>query len=394
MTIAPVHQPCLICKSTSREIVQTQSLALLNKQAPCEVHFGVCHSCGHLQQWPPVPPDLMAYHYRTFASYELFGDPEKLRDAPPSRHAKRFLSLTHNIGIAPGRAYEIGCASGEMLNQFRREGWKVQGCDLSPSAAAQARAFFGITVDECGEEEALTRHRDIDLILACHVLEHLYDPTETLGRFAEALAPNGYLLLEVPCAIAPESLPPGWFTFEHLHYYRQAILDRLLRRAGFEPVEMRIALTAEDYPVITLAARKTGRRVDIQSYPEASIAMARQYAARDTALWAATAEKLASIRGTAFLYGAGIHTAQLLDHSRLAERIEIIAIADRDPKKWGQSLAGRTVISPEALFRDPGDAPVIISSYGSERAIVDGLLEGGIARSRIKPLYASLPASP
>jgi len=29
-------------------------------------------------------------------------------------------------------------------------------------------------------------------------------------------------------------LPPGWFTFEHLHYYQPAMLDALLRNTGFE----------------------------------------------------------------------------------------------------------------------------------------------------------------
>src|SRR5258708_3547664 len=145
MTIPP--GPCAVCKSSDREIVQTQSLALLNRDQPCTIYFGVCGNCGHLQQWPPVSPDLMTYHYGTFASYELHGDAERLRAAPPSRHARRFLSLAGDIGFAPGRVYEVGCASGEMLNQFRRKGWDVRGCDPSPSAVSQAMSIFDIAVD-------------------------------------------------------------------------------------------------------------------------------------------------------------------------------------------------------------------------------------------------------
>jgi SAM-dependent methyltransferase len=394
MIIPPNPGHCAICKSSDREIVQPQSLALLNRNEPCNIYFSVCGNCGHLQQWPPVSSDLMAYHYDTFASYELHGDPEQLRAAMPSRHASRFLSLARDIGLAPGRAYEVGCASGEMLNQFRREGWDVRGCDPSPSAISQARAIFDIAADIGGEEEVLPRQRDLDLILICHVLEHLYNPAEALIRFHGALALGGHLLLEVPCAMAAESLPPGWFTFEHLHYYRPAILEWLLHQAGFELLELRIAMTAEHYPVITVAARKApyGTVQAIALDPESSIAMARQYAARDAAIWASTARKLAEVTGPVFVYGAGIHTAQLLDHTQLAEQAEIIAIADRDSKKWGQSLAGRPIIGPEQLFRDTSNAPVIISSYVNERAIVRGLLNGGIAASRIRQLYSELPA--
>lgn len=194
---------CALCNGPDREIVQTQSLALLNREQPCEIHFSVCHICGHLQQWPPVSPELMAHHYQSVAAYELFGDPAQLREAAPSRHAGRFLSLVSDIGLAPGRAYEVGCAAGEMLNQFRKRGWSVSGCDVSPSAIGQAKNIFGIDADLGGEEIAITRQKDLDLVLICHVLEHLYDPPAALARFHAALAPEGHLVLEVPCEQRP-----------------------------------------------------------------------------------------------------------------------------------------------------------------------------------------------
>ena len=383
---------CAVCKSSEGEIIQSQSLALLGRDEPCRIDFSACRACGHLQQWPPVSPQLMAHHYRSFAAYEVFGDPAQLRSAAPSRHAKRFLSLVSDIGLAPGRAYEVGCASGEMLNQFRNRGWAVSGCDPSPSAIAQAKTIFGIEADLGGEESAVIRQAGLDLILVCHVLEHLYDPPATLARFADALAPGGHLVLEVPCAIAPEALPPGWFTFEHLHYYQPEILQRLLREAGFEVVEMRIAMTDEHYPVIAIAARKTEGGVPAVTGFDAAAAaaMARSYAARDAMLWSATARRLECCREPVFLYGAGIHTAQLLDRTDLAPHV--IAIADRDAKKWGQTQAGKPVISPADLFAHPAQAPVIVSSYVSEAPIVQALLAGGVARSRIVPLYSQPPA--
>ena len=385
---------CAVCKGGNREVVQSQALKLLNRDDPCQIHFCVCRDCGHLQQWPPVQPELMAHHYETFATYELFGDPARLRQGPPSRHAKRFLSLTRDLGLTPGKAYEIGCASGELLNQFHKEGWQVGGCDPSRSAAAQAAAIFGIVVDLGGEETAIVRQKNLDLVLMCHVLEHLYNPLATLARINRALAPGGHLVLEVPCAIAPEILPPGWFTFEHLHYYQPLILQRLLQEAGFELIEMRISMRAEHYPVISMAARKAPAIMgQQQSDPAGSRAMAYAYVERDAALWGATRRRLANVSGPAFIYGAGIHTAQLFDRTDLAQRIEIIAIADRDPKKWGKNLAGNSVINPDDLFSHHQQAPVIVSSYVSERAIMRALLDAGVAPARIVPLYSPLPVA-
>jgi SAM-dependent methyltransferase len=323
----------------------------------------------------------------------LFGEPETLRTAPPSRHAKRFLSLANDSGLAPGRVYEVGGASGEMLNQFRRLGWDVRGCDLSQSAAEQAKSVFGIEVDLGGEETTLPLQKNLDLVLACHVLEHLYDPLAALVRIHAALRPGGYLLLEVPCATAPDSLLPGWFAFEHLHYYRTEILERMLNQAGLEVMEMRIAMKAQHYPVVAVAARKAAGQIaaNIDADPEKSLAMARRYVDRESKLWADTERRLSDIRGPVFLYGAGIHTAQLLDRTNLAEHTDIIAVADRDPKRWGQTLAGKPVISPAELFAHTQPTPVVISSYVIEKQIIETLLKGGIAASRIKPLYSDIP---
>ena len=147
----------------------------------------------------------------------------------------------------------------------------------------------------------------------------------------------------------------------------------------------------EHYPVIAIAARKTPQPVAGLAglKPAAAARLARTYIERDDALWTATARRLARFEEPVFLYGAGIHTAQLLDRTDLAP--QIIAIADRDSKKWGQTQAGKPVISPAELFAHPVQAPVIVSSYVSEGPIVKALLAGGVAPSRIVPLYSEMP---
>jgi SAM-dependent methyltransferase len=385
---------CALCRSDDLEIVQTQSLALLNQPEPCRIDFCVCRACGHLQQSPPVTPERMAHYYRNFATYEVFGDAERLRTAPPSRHAQRFLALVSALNLSPGRAYEVGCASGAMLHQFSKAGWQVSGCDPSPSAISQAREIFGMAVDLGDEEHTLAAQKNLDLILVCHVLEHLYDPPAALARFHAALAPDGHLVLEVPCATNPESLPPGWFTFEHLHYYQPDILERLLRDAGFAVIETRIDRTAQHYPVIAIAARKMAQPAEIPSSPDpsAGIGLAHCYAARDRSLQAHTALRIARIRQPVFVYGAGIHTAQMLDQTDLGTKV--IAFADRDSKKWGQTLANKPVISPSQLLAHPSQAPIVISSYVSEKQILQTLLEAGAAPSRLIPLYSEPLAVP
>ena len=70
----------------------------------------------------------------------------------------------------------------------------------------------------------------------------------------------------------------------------------------------------------------------------------------------------------------------------------VLAVVDRDAKKWGQRLAGIPVISPEALIADPRGVSVVVSSYASEGAIARALVEKGIAADRIVTLYSGMAA--
>src|SRR6185369_307588 len=103
----------------------------------------------------------------------------------------------------------------------------------------------------------------------------------------------------VPCATAPDTLLPGWFSFEHLHYYRSEILERLLNQTGFEIVEIRIAMNVLHYPVIAVAARKATDKIvtNIVTDPEASVGMARRYVERDAHLWAGAERRLSDVMG-------------------------------------------------------------------------------------------------
>lgn len=385
----PAPARCGVCGGGAFSVIQRQSLALAGLGRH-ELTFGACIGCGHVQQTPPVPEAMMLRHYETMSNYTAFGDAEALRAAPPIALTRRLLSLVAGTGQSAGRMYEIGCATGLHLHQFRAAGWTVSGCEPSPRAAEQAGEIYGIHVDVGDEATCLPRHAGLDLILMSHVLEHLFDPLASVTRAHAALADGGLIVLEVPCAAEPDLLPPGWFSFEHLHYFSPETLSALLGAAGFEVLEMRIALRAFIYPVIAVAARKARSPVTTIRRPatNGAEAVARNYAVREQAMWARAKARMAGLSGAAFIWGAGVHTAQLLHWTGIAERLDVRGIIDRDPQKWGLTQADRPVISPEAFFEDATGAPVIVSSFFAEREIAASLRKAGIHPDRIVTLYS------
>ena len=67
---------------------------------------------------------------------------------------------------------------------------------------------------------------------------------------------NGYLLVEVPLFERERLFPPGYFTFEHLNYFSEGTLLELLSKAGYSPQFIGKYFYNENYPVVTVIAKK------------------------------------------------------------------------------------------------------------------------------------------
>jgi FlaA1/EpsC-like NDP-sugar epimerase len=109
--------------------------------------------------------------------------------------------------------------------------------------------------------------------------------------------------------------------------------------------------------------------------------------ARDQASWNSTSERLRGGMGRVYVWGAGVHTAQLFDRTPILQNANVVAIIDRDSQKWGRRQAGTEIISPDDFFARHDDEPVVISSFASEAQIAQSLMDRDIPRNRIVRLY-------
>jgi SAM-dependent methyltransferase len=359
---------CPLCRAIESREVQTQILALAGL-GTVEIGFGYCCACGHIYQVRPPSAAVLQENYANYSNYTCF-DVEAARSAPAAASTRRLISLAQACAPRTGKVYEIGCATGFHLAHFRRAGWDVAGCDPSPKAKAQAKDVFDIAVD-CGfEAEMLPRQSNLAVVMFSHVLEHLTDPLGALARARQALSDDGVVLLEVPCAIAPHQMPPGWFTFEHLHYFSES--------------------SQELYPVIAMIARKGKPDAALGASP-VHVAQTQHFLddlmAHDNALWSNTATRVGGALGRVYVWGAGVHTAQLFERTPLLQNADIVGIIDRDNQKWGRRQAGREIVSPNDFFDRYDDEAVVISSFAAEAQIAQSLAEARIAQNRIVRLY-------
>jgi SAM-dependent methyltransferase len=132
------------------------------------------------------------------------------------------------------RILEVGCGSGNVLRVLKTLGagrGAVEGLELSPEAAAAARARTGLPVTN-GYVSDLDPEARYNLIAAFDVLEHIADESRVLMEIRERLTPGGRLILTVP---AHQML---WSPFDeasgHERRYSRRSLSRVLEASGFE----------------------------------------------------------------------------------------------------------------------------------------------------------------
>lgn len=153
---------------------------------------------------------------------------------------------------APGAVLlDFGCGSDKFLNRARKLGWQTVGMDFSARAIEQVRAagHRGFVVGEAAWDE-LGAGR-VDCVRMNHVLEHLYEPRETLRRLRTLLRPGGRLHVAVP---NPESLSSRlfgarWFSLDcprHTMLFPPRRLVTLLGECGFGDVRVAHEAVAKD----------------------------------------------------------------------------------------------------------------------------------------------------
>jgi SAM-dependent methyltransferase len=147
-----------------------------------------------------------------------------------------------------GRLLEVGCATGLLLKRAQERGWSVTGVELSPDAAAHARAL-GLEVHVGTLAQAALPAAAFDLVYMGDVLEHVPDCREVLAEVARVLAPGGHVVVRGPITTHSLARRLGLALYGalgrdivlreppyHLWEFRPGSLAALARRCGLESV--------------------------------------------------------------------------------------------------------------------------------------------------------------
>jgi 2-polyprenyl-3-methyl-5-hydroxy-6-metoxy-1,4-benzoquinol methylase len=142
----------------------------------------------------PVPVDGLEQHYG--ADSDVYFD----RHHHKGKYEAALWKLKHARALVGGTGtlLDIGAGQGELLQAAQQEGWAVVGIEPLPAFAEYASRLSGVEVRKEPLERCGFDPDSIDVVTLTSVLEHLYDPDETIKEISRILRPGGVLYLDVP----------------------------------------------------------------------------------------------------------------------------------------------------------------------------------------------------
>jgi SAM-dependent methyltransferase len=197
------------------------------------VSFEMCQECGLLQIVDPIPADLIYGKTDTYTTG--FQRPRHLEDLITTTVARQ----------DPGRAIDIGCNDGALLEALRRAGYReVVGVEPNPVAAdiARRKGFEAHTsyLTHALAERLTAERGAFDTVYMRHVVEHVSDLETFFLAVRTLLRDNGFLVMEIPDVEEGFALgSPAILWEEHVSYFTQPLAEYLLQRFGFRVADRR-----------------------------------------------------------------------------------------------------------------------------------------------------------
>jgi ubiquinone/menaquinone biosynthesis C-methylase UbiE len=310
------------------------------------------HACGLVQMKHSVPPKVLYHKY-----YYQSGINQSMRDNLCEIAALAEASISLEAGDV---VLDIGCNDGTLLSSYQTKGLRLLGIDPSDVALMARAKGFNVVNDFFSARAFHTAYPQdkARVITSISMFYDLEDPHTFVADIAASLREDGIWILEqsyLPAMLKMNSFDT--ICHEHLEYYSLAALERLFNDHHLEVLD--VHLNEVNGGSFRLVVGHAGRHTIKPEWNDrAQELRVREFEmALDTdEPYALFRQNIESIRQElqTFLkkakaegkvvhgYGASTKGSTTLQYCGVDSNL-VSAIADRNPRKWGQYTIGTNI---------------------------------------------------
>ncbi|MBO0347856.1 class I SAM-dependent methyltransferase [Phormidium pseudopriestleyi FRX01] len=270
-------RPCPVCHSRKARILGSRGGPSHHRGEGVATHIVRSCDCDTVYQSPTLLPE--SNPYAAYSDQEYFKGHHAENKI---LNGERLAAFAEQILGKPGKMLELGCGRGELLKGAANRGWEVYGVEMTEGFAKVAQSH-DIEVEYASIETCTSLEKVYDAVLLAAVLEHLYDPMETLIKVREAIRPGGLLFIDVPnegslvtrigntymrlrgrdWAI---NLSPTFPPF-HVVGFSPSSLRYLLHSTGFRPFSLELHRWSNELPKVKdIRARLEHKGLDVVQF--------------------------------------------------------------------------------------------------------------------------------
>jgi SAM-dependent methyltransferase len=240
---------CHLCHSgRGPETINLRGKPLVDGQFGYSVHPVICE-CGLVYldpRWSKKDYDIF-YKYYYDDLYRLEVKPDYGIEGVVKNMRVIWERIRGHLGGDIKNILDIGCGSGHGLKylQERIPGSSIYGIESSPRCCEilQGDEIGAALVTDDVDSDWISAYKGFfDLIVMRHVIEHILEPIESLGRIKTVLRPGGFIYTATPDMMRPRVILRDyknwweyWFRAVHPYYYSNETLFKTLESAGFYP---------------------------------------------------------------------------------------------------------------------------------------------------------------
>jgi 2-polyprenyl-3-methyl-5-hydroxy-6-metoxy-1,4-benzoquinol methylase len=257
----PAEPACPVCQST--DLRQWYPAGITR---PEEVDFSYsfkpehartfrvvrCQSCTHAF-CSPVPDNIAA-------NYVDVVDEEYLKHEQSRRLAARALLSTLDKHASGRYLLDVGCATGDFLEEAIKVGYRAEGLELS-SWSARLAEKRGLKIHRQYLSELVGSHAGrFDVVTLWGVIEHFNRPGDEVRHIQKLLKPGGILAIWTSDAdsLSRRLLGRRWWNWQgqHIQYFTHQSLKRLAQECGLQHVNTSIYPFAASYDTVANSLRR------------------------------------------------------------------------------------------------------------------------------------------
>ena len=237
-----------------------------------------CETCGFVITNPRPSVDKISDYYKSKTYISHTNNKEGLFNSAYQMVRKYTIKKKRALleSVANKKNHlDIGCGTGEFLNECKKHGFNVSGVEPSRNARENAIKNFNLKIYSNLFSSEI-KNKKYNSISMWHVLEHIYDLNKTVAKINTLLTKKGKIIIAVPNhkswdAKFYNKYWAAWDVPIHLWHFSSKSLKSLFDKHDFKLIGIKPMLFDSYYVSMLSEEYKNGKKSFIKGFIIGSI---------------------------------------------------------------------------------------------------------------------------